>query len=138
MKRDLAESFSLSFHPLFIPFYSLLFLFVLPIFDVQTLGPRFQVSLAVLTGLMTIGLPIFSMRMLKKHRVITSLFLETKEERVIPYFLTSMYFGITTFMLFRIDFIYIGIILSKEFSAPTLAIFVRSSILYLLRLEVFL
>jgi len=105
MRRELAESFSLSFHPLFIPLYSLLFIFVLPIFEVQALGPRFQVSLAVMTGLMTIGLPIFSMRMLKKHGIIDSYFLKTKEERFIPYFLTATYFAITTFMLFRIDFI---------------------------------
>jgi len=118
MRRELAESFSLSFHPLFIPFYSLIFLFVLPIFEVQTLGPRFQVSLAVMTGIMTIGLPIFSMKMLEKHGIIDSMFLKTKEERYIPYFLTASYFGITTFMLFRIDFI--PIVIPLIFSIPTI------------------
>jgi len=118
MRRDLAESFSLSFHPLFIPFYSLLFLFVLPIFEVQTLGSRFQVSLLVLVGLMTIALPIFSMRMLKKNRIITSFFLESKEERIIPYALTTTYFAITTFMLFRVDFI--PIVVPLIFVIPTI------------------
>ena len=118
MRRDLAESFSLSFHPLFIPFYSLIFVFVLPIFDVQTLGPRFQVSLVAMVGLMTIGLPLFSMRMLKNHGIINSFFLETKEERFIPYFLTATYFAITTYMLFRIDFI--PIVIPLLFTIPTL------------------
>ncbi|RLD46214.1 MAG: hypothetical protein DRI86_03735 [Bacteroidetes bacterium] len=118
MRRDLAESFSLSFHPLFIPFYSLLFVFVLPIFEVQTLGPKFQVSLAAMVGLMTIGLPLFSMRMLKKHGIINSYFLKTKEERFIPYFLTATYFAITTYMLFRIDFI--PIVIPLLFAIPTL------------------
>ncbi len=119
MRRDLAESFSLSFHPLFIPFYSLLFLFVLPIFEVQTLGPRFQVSLAIMVGLMTIGLPIFSIRMLKKYKAINSFLLETREERVVPYILTSTYFALTTFMLYRIDFI--PIIIPLIFAIPTIA-----------------
>jgi membrane-associated phospholipid phosphatase len=105
MRRELAESFSLSFHPLLIPFYSLLFIFVLPIFEVQSLGAKFQTYLIVMIGLITIGLPILSMRMLKKQNAISSYYLEKREERNVPYLLILVYYGITTFMLFRIDFL---------------------------------
>jgi len=122
MRREFAESFSLSFHPLLIPFYSLLFIFVLPIFEIQSLGSKFQTYLISMIGLITVGLPILSMRMLKRQGAISSFYLEKRDERNLPYLLTLVYYGITTFMLVRIDFI--PVVIPLIYAISTAATFV--------------
>ena len=105
LKKDFAESFSLSFHPLFIPFYTLMFIFVLPIFQVQTLGRAMQLSILIIVSLSTIILPLGSLFYLKKKKVISSIKIPNRSERTTPYVYTIIYFAAAAFMLYRIDFI---------------------------------
>ena len=105
IKQDFAESFSLSFHPLLIPFYSLMFVFVLPIFEVQALGLSFQISILVITALSTIILPLASMFILRNQNSISSFAIPERKERSKPYIFTMIFFGITAYMLGRISFI---------------------------------
>jgi len=105
LKKDFAESFSLSFHPLFIPFYTLMFIFVLPIFQVQSLGSALQLSILIIVSLATIILPLASLYYLKKKGVISSYRIPNRSERTTPYVYSIIYFGAAAFMLYRIDFI---------------------------------
>lgn len=105
MKRDFAESFSLSFHPLLVTFYSLLFIFVLPLFEISEMSTRLQISITTVVAITTIILPAISLLILKRQNTISSFQLENREERTTPYFLTFAYYGITAIMLYRLHFI---------------------------------
>lgn len=119
MKKEFAESFSLSLHPLFVAFYSVLFVFVLPIFEIQSLGSQFAISIIILAFTTTLLLPIFSMLMLKRQNIISSFHIERREERLIPYTLIFLYFSITGYMLYSID--YIPKIIVLLFAIPAVA-----------------
>ncbi len=120
MRKDFADSFSLSFHPTLIPFYTLLFVFVLPIFQVQALGMSMHISLIIIASLSTIILPMASMYFLKRKGVISSFKMPIKEERTIPYLYTIVYYAITAFMLQRIEII--PIIIPIIFAIPAIII----------------
>lgn len=104
MKRELAESFSQSFHPLLIPFYSLLFIFILPIFEVSSLGSNFQLFIIIVVAITTIVLPIISLIFLKRQKLVSSFLIENRKERNTPYIMMFIFYTITTIMLFRVDF----------------------------------
>ncbi len=105
MRRDFAESFSLSFHPILIGFYSLLFVFVLPVFEVQALGIHLLSYIGILVFVTTVAFPVFSLLMLRKQKIISSLSMPQRQERGIAYLLNFTYYGITAYMLFRMNFI---------------------------------
>lgn len=133
MKKELAESFSLSFHPVFVAFYSVLFIFVLPIFEIQSLGSRFAISISILAFTTTVLLPAFSMMMLKRQKIISSFRIEKREERLIPYFLIFTYYGITGYMLYRIDFVPILVVLL--FAIPATAAIVLAGFNFMLKVS---
>ncbi len=118
--KDFADSFSLSFHPMIIPFYTLIFIFILPIFQIQAMGKAMQISILVIAGLSTIVMPIVSMYFLKKKKIISSYKLENKNERFTPYIYTTIYYGITTYMLHRIELL--PDIVPLIFAIPTVVI----------------
>lgn len=120
MRKDIADGFSLSFHPILIPFYTLLFVFALPLFQVQALGMSMQISLLIIAGLSTVILPIVSMYFLKRKGVISSFKMPIKEERTIPYLYSIVYYSITAFMLQRIEII--PIIIPLIFAIPAIII----------------
>ena len=105
MRKDLAESFSLSFHPIFVTFYIVLFIFVMPIFTIQSLGSSALLSILVLIAISTVILPIGSMYYLKRKGIIQSFEMHNKNERATPYIYTAIYYATTAYMLYRIDFI---------------------------------
>ncbi len=119
MKKELAESFSLSFHPLLIGFYSIVFVFVLPIFEIQSLGSRFILSITIMAFITTVLLPIISIYMLKKQGIISNIKIEKREERSIPYLLLFSYYAITAFMIYRISFV--PILVPLLFAIPAIA-----------------
>ena len=105
MRKYLAESFSLSFHPLFVTFYIVLFIFVMPIFTIQSLGSNVLLFILTLIAISTVILPMGSMYYLKKKRIIQSYEMHNRNERTTPYIYTVLYYVITSYMLYRIDFI---------------------------------
>ena len=104
MKRDFAESFSLSLHPILIPIYSLLFIFVLPIFEVKSLGFDFQIYIISVVFATTFLLPMLSLLFLKRLNVISSVYISDRKERNIPYLMMLSYYAITTYIFYRIEF----------------------------------
>jgi len=133
MKKELAESFSLSFHPLFVAFYSVLFVFVLPIFEIQSLGSQFTISISILAFTTTVLLPIFSMMMLKRQNIISSFRIEKREERLIPYLLIFTYYAITAYMMYRID--YIPIIVVILFAIPAVSAIVLAAFNFIIKVS---
>ncbi len=120
MKKYLAESFSLSFHPLFLPFYIMLFAFVLPIFEVQTLGSSLQFYILIIVGLATVLLPIASMVYFKKKGIISSFEMQNKDERTTPYIYTIIHYGIITYLFYSIDIF--PVLIPLLMAIPTLII----------------
>ncbi len=104
MKKYFAESFSFSFHPLFVTFYTILFIFVLPIFNIQTLGSTMLLSILTLIAISTVVLPMGSMYYFMRKGIIKSYEMQNRAERTTPYIYTIIYYGITAYMLNRIDF----------------------------------
>jgi hypothetical protein len=105
MKHTIAEGFSISFHPLLIPFYSLLFMMVMPIFEIKALGSSFQLYLLVMIALTTILLPLFSLYFMKKQQLISSYTINDRRERNLPYISVMMYHGLSAYLLFKISII---------------------------------
>ena len=103
MRKELAESFSLSFHPLLVSFYGLIFLFVLPLFEINALGTSFAWSVASISFFITIVMPIVSLFLLKKQGFISSYYLENRKERFLPYFFTFCYYSFVTILFYRIQ-----------------------------------
>ena len=122
MRKDLAESFSLSFHPIFVTFYIVLFIFVMPIFTVQSLGSNALLSILVLITISTVILPMGSMYYLKRKGIIQSFEMHNKNERATPYIYTAIYYSITAYMLFRIDFI--PVLIPLILAIPTIVIII--------------
>ncbi len=124
MKKELAESFSQSFHPILIPFYSLLFIFVLPIFEVSSLGFDFQLFIIIVIAITTILLPIISLIFLKRQNIVSSFLIENRKERSTPYIMMFIYYIITTIMLLRVEFMpYIISLVVAIAAAGTLVLF---------------
>lgn len=133
MKKDLAESFSLSLHPLLVAFYSVLFVFILPIFEIQSLGSQFVISICVLAFTTTILLPVFTMMMLKRQNIISSYRIEKRQERLTPYILVFIYYSITAYIMYKID--YIPIIVVLLFAIPAAASFILACINLILKVS---
>ncbi len=119
MRKELAESFSLSFHPILVAFYSLVFILVLPIFELQSLGSRFAISITIMAFMTTVLLPVFSIYMLKRQGVISSFRIEKREQRFIPYLLIFSYYSVTAYMVYRIN--YIPILIPLMFAIPAIS-----------------
>ncbi|MCK5846991.1 MAG: hypothetical protein KAG84_06105 [Bacteroidales bacterium] len=120
MKKDLAESFSLSFHPLFLPFYIMLFIFVLPIFQVQSIGSTLQLYILIIVAMATVILPMASMYYFKRKGIISSYEMPKMAERNTPYIYTIIHYGITAYLFYSIDIL--PIIIPLLLAIPALVI----------------
>lgn len=90
--KILAHLFSIVFHPLFIPLYVVLFMiYVHPSyfsgFSSQT---KFWFPLSI--AITTIFFPLFSVLLLKALGFISSFFLKTQKDRIIPYIVCGIFF----------------------------------------------
>ncbi len=103
--KFVAQFYSLIFHPLFIPIYSLIVLFNLPIIQIQRFNSIFYLVVIGLIMINNVILPIITFYMLKKQGRINSLLMKTAAERQLPYYILAAFYLITTFMLIRTNYI---------------------------------
>ena len=103
MKHKLASFFSVIFHPLLM--CTMLFV-VLIAFAPETILP-FQVNTAsrwlmvLMIFLTTFVIPALSLVILKLTHTITTLSLFDRKERVLPFFYTTIFYGLTAFLFGR-------------------------------------
>ncbi len=94
----LSKVISFFFHPIFMPTYAIFLLFAFsPLFsDFMSMSQKIQI--VQLTIIFTLLLPIFSVLILKKFNVVTSIYMEKREERRWPLLFTIIWY----YLLFRL------------------------------------
>ena len=93
----LSKVISFFFHPIFMPTYAIFLLFAFsPLFsDFMSMSQKIQIVQLVI--IFTLLLPIFSVLTLKKFNIVTSIYMENREERRWPLLFTIIWY----YLLFR-------------------------------------
>lgn len=97
-----AEIISIVFHPLFMPLYGLVVIFTAPTlfwylpFEVKRI--LFLIMLAN-----NVIIPVSILPFLKYRNIINSWFLETRSERVVPLFIGTLLYFVTSFIMFKLQ-----------------------------------
>jgi hypothetical protein len=99
METKLSRGLSFVFHPLLIPAYVLLMLFNLDGFIARSLPLSYKMILLGVVILTTVLFPLFLTWMLYRLKIISSMFIPRREERVYPILAISVFYYITYFLL---------------------------------------
>lgn len=102
MNSKFFKIISVVFHPIFIPFYTLLLFLQLPVFHIQWMSIGTRWYLIEIMGIGMILLPLVSLLILKKLGVIQSLQLEKKEERSLPYLLMFFFSAVSLYFIWQL------------------------------------
>ena len=98
-ETKLARVISYLFHPLLMPLYILLLLLNLDSFLSVSLPFSYKLALTGVVFLTTILSPLFVTWMLCRLRIISSVFMSRKEERIYPVLAISVFYYLTYFLL---------------------------------------
>ena len=99
MEAKLARVISYLFHPLLMPFYIFLFLLNVNAFFSSELVFSSKLTLLGIICLTTILLPLFLVYLLYRKKLVHSLFLETREERIYPILIIAIFYYLTYYLL---------------------------------------
>jgi len=99
METRFARIVSYLFHPLWIPFFNLLLLLNLDVFLQHQVPLHFKLILTGTVFLTTIVIPLALTGFLYRLKLIGSLFLATKEERVYPVLSVTVFYYVTYYLL---------------------------------------
>ncbi len=103
MGNAIARGLSYLFHPLLIPTWGLFFVFQLNSYLTYQLSEQGQWFLYLLTFTFTFIAPAFSSFYLYKIGMLSSLHIEKREERWLPFLVTALFYGFTYYLLNRIN-----------------------------------
>ncbi len=87
-----AHLFSIVFHPLFIPLYVVLFMMYVHPSYFSGFSPQTKFWFPLSIAITTIFFPLFSVMLLKALGFISSFFLKTQKDRIIPYIVCGIFF----------------------------------------------
>ncbi len=90
--RGSAHLLSFLFHPLFIPAYVTAFLIFVHPFVFAAVNEKVRILRLISVVLLTAFFPAFTVFLLKRLGFISSIFLRTQKERIIPYIASMTYF----------------------------------------------
>jgi hypothetical protein len=99
IETKVARVISYVFHPLFIPSYVLLILMNINSFLSRSLPFTYKMTLVGVVFLTTVLSPLFLTWMLYRLRIISSVFMTRKEERIYPILTISVFYYLTYFLL---------------------------------------
>jgi len=94
-----ARVISYIFHPLLLPLYVLLLLMNLNVFLSRSYPFSYKLALAGVVFLTTILVPLFLTWMLQRMKIISSVFMNEKEERIYPLLSISVFYYLTYYLL---------------------------------------
>jgi hypothetical protein len=98
----LAKIISIVFHPLFIPVYGLLIIFTAPtLFWYIPFKVKKILLLVVTTN--NILIPVSLLPFFRYRNLISSWLMETRKERIIPLLTVSLFYSVTSFIMFRLQ-----------------------------------
>jgi hypothetical protein len=99
IENKLARMISYVFHPLLVPTYILLLLLNLNSVVSLSLPLSYKLAMAGMVLLTTVLFPLFLTWMLFRLKIISSLFMTLKEERVYPVLAISVFYYLTYYLL---------------------------------------
>jgi hypothetical protein len=99
MSDRIARGISVIFHPILIPLYILLFLLNQNIFYSFQVSFRSKLVLSGVVVLTTIVLPLLMTWVFYKLRLISSILMKTREERIYPLLVVAIFYYMTYFVL---------------------------------------
>ncbi len=99
MTRKLPQLISLIFHPLFIPVYLLWFIFTYPGLIPVLVPFGYQMILFAIVVLSTVIIPLFMVYLMLRQKLILSVHLHTREERVYPILAMAVFYYLTYYLV---------------------------------------
>ena len=99
MEKQFAKLISVVFHPLLMPSYALLLLFVTDYYFVLVLPTQYKYLIFSFVFITTFVMPLLMMLILLKAKMISSIQMESRKERVLPLFIVSGFFFATFYFL---------------------------------------
>ncbi len=103
MEARIARILSIVFHPLLIPTYFVAVLMNLNIFFALMIPVRARWQIIVLILITSAIFPMITMYGMYRFRLIKSMGMENREERLYPYLATSIFFFLATYMVWQIN-----------------------------------
>ena len=97
--KAFAKFISYVFHPLFMPLLAIVLVFNTPTGINHFTHEEVKMLTYKVLFLMTVAMPGLSMLILKQSKLINSLQMETKEERILPFLVQLFYFLLTYFLI---------------------------------------
>ena len=120
--RAVAKFLSVLLHPLFMPLYLVMLIFQIDPHVAFFLAPEHRWIIFGMVALMTIAFPLTSTVLLLRTGIISSLEMPERSERVAPYILTLIYYGMMWYLLQRtplhwtVGALFIGIFVALLFT----------------------
>ncbi len=99
IENKLSRVISYVFHPLLMPSYILLLLLNLNTLLSLSLPPAYKISLVGVVFLTTVLFPLLLTWIFYRLKIISSLFMNSKEERIYPILAISVFYYLTYFLL---------------------------------------
>jgi hypothetical protein len=99
MEDKLARFISFALHPVLMPFYLLVFLLSSNYYELVSTPLALKLSLAGITFLTTVILPLSFIWLLAKLGFITSIYLENREERSFPLITMAIFYYATWYII---------------------------------------
>jgi membrane-associated phospholipid phosphatase len=103
MEERIARGISIVFHPLFIPTYFMATLMSLNVFFSLMIPFESKWRILLLVLLTSAIFPMLILYSMYRFKLIKSLNMESREERIYPYAATSIFFFLTTNMIYQIN-----------------------------------
>ena len=103
MEERIAKAISIIFHPLFIPTYFILVLMNLNVFFALMIPFDSKWRIILLVMLTSAAFPMLILYSMYRFKLIRSLSMDSREDRLYPYAATSIFFFLTTYMIWQIN-----------------------------------
>jgi len=98
LERKLAIFLSYLFHPLWMPFYMVLLLFWMNLQGAVITSIQAWMYIALVVIINTLLLPVLLIYLLKRMKIIQSMSLENKQDRLFPFFIAGLFYFTTWFV----------------------------------------
>lgn len=108
MADRISRGISIIFHPILVPLYILLFLLNQNLFFSLLIPSKSKLILSAIVAFSTIVLPLLSVWVFYRLKLVSSMKLNTREERIYPLLIVAIFYYMTYYMLksFPISFLF--------------------------------
>jgi hypothetical protein len=120
--RFFAQVVSILFHPLFYPLYILIYILYLPVYAMQRYNDEFKWYLIAFVFVSNVLLPLLSMLLMKRYKLIDNMEVHKAQQRYLPFALMFTLYVFSAFSLNRIPGMHPIIIWAFASSASIVAL----------------